>query len=243
MDSEIKMLIPKTLLANTIANSFLICKGVREETTIFFNYENTLLVTSKLKLTLCSSHLPCELRSFYFLVFKMLVKFLSWPRKTQAKNPNSPFSYISRFLNHSLSQDPYDPPFSFTPKPTKPKPKQAKQKPPEPNTKDPKLPLKSGLPFDFRYSYSESNPAVEPIGYREPKRFSPFGPGRLDRKWTGTAAPAPPPSQMDVDPERLKEERNRILGYPLTEEEVAELVERYRHSDCSRQINLGNFHF
>lgn len=40
--------------------------------------------------------------------------------------------------------------------------------------------------------------------------------------------------------EKLMEERNRVLGDPLTEEEVAELVERYRHSDCSRQINLGN---
>ncbi|KAJ6776491.1 CRS2-ASSOCIATED FACTOR 1 CHLOROPLASTIC [Salix koriyanagi] len=39
--------------------------------------------------------------------------------------------------------------------------------------------------------------------------------------------------------EKLMEERNRVLGDPLTEEEVAELVERYRHSDCSRQINLG----
>lgn len=39
--------------------------------------------------------------------------------------------------------------------------------------------------------------------------------------------------------DKLMEERNRVLGDPLTEEEVAELVERYRHSDCSRQINLG----
>lgn len=34
-------------------------------------------------------------------------------------------------------------------------------------------------------------------------------------------------------------EREDVLGEPLTEEEVEELVERYRHSDCSRQINLG----
>ncbi|CAL5390494.1 unnamed protein product [Camellia sinensis] len=27
--------------------------------------------------------------------------------------------------------------------------------------------LKSNLPFDFRYSYSETNPSIEPIGYRE----------------------------------------------------------------------------
>lgn len=30
-----------------------------------------------------------------------------------------------------------------------------------------------------------------------------------------------------------------MLGEALSEAEVSELVERYRHSDCSRQINLG----
>ncbi|KAJ6423219.1 hypothetical protein OIU84_024203 [Salix udensis] len=124
-------------------------------------------------------------------------------------------------------------PFSLAKKP-KPKNTTKPKETPGPNN-DPGLPVKSDLPFDFRYSYSESNPAIEPIGYREPKRFSPFGPGRLDRKWTGTAAP----TQLETDMERLMEERNRVLGDPLTEEEVAELVERYRHSDCSRQINLG----
>ncbi|KAH7544375.1 hypothetical protein JRO89_XS15G0156600 [Xanthoceras sorbifolium] len=53
-------------------------------------------------------------------------------------------------------------------------------------------------------------------------------------KWTGTAALGP----KEPDPNWV-EERNRILGDPLSEEEVAELVERYRHSDCARQINLG----
>jgi hypothetical protein len=33
--------------------------------------------------------------------------------------------------------------------------------------------------------------------------------------------------------------REEVLGEPLSEATVAELVERYRHSDCSRQINLG----
>ena len=97
------------------------------------------------------------------------------------------------------------------------------------------FPLKSDLPFDFKYSYSETNPSVEPIGFREPPRFSPFGPGRLDRKWTGTCALA----KGTVDSGKLDEERNAVLGEPLSEEEVALLVERYRHSDCSRQINLG----
>jgi RNA-binding protein YhbY len=35
------------------------------------------------------------------------------------------------------------------------------------------------------------------------------------------------------------EERARVLGETLTEDEVTELIERYRHSDCTRQINLG----
>ncbi|XP_057461094.1 CRS2-associated factor 2, mitochondrial-like [Actinidia eriantha] len=45
----------------------------------------------------------------------------------------------------------------------------------------------SDLPFDFKYSYSETNPSVEPIGFREPLRFSPFGPGRLDRNGSALA--------------------------------------------------------
>ncbi|KDP39108.1 hypothetical protein JCGZ_00865 [Jatropha curcas] len=164
----------------------------------------------------------------------MLVKVLSWPLKAPTKNPKySPFIYFFRFLSQTLSQDPYDPPFTLACKPKKTT-KEGPQTKENPN-KDPKLPQKSDLPFDFRYSYSESNPGVEPIGYREPKRFSPFGPGRLDRKWTGTAAPF----QAEVDMEKIMEERNRVLGDPLTEEEAEYLVERYRHSDCSRQINLG----
>ena len=34
---------------------------------------------------------------------------------------------------------------------------------------------------------SESNLALEPIWFLQPKQSSPFGPGRLDRNWTGTA--------------------------------------------------------
>lgn len=128
-----------------------------------------------------------------------------------------------------------DPPFS--PKRQKPQNPRTQQNPPVPSSNTNKLPLKSDLPFDFKYSYSENNPAVEPIGFREPKRFSPFGPGRLDRKWTGTTALAP----KEVDRVRFEEERNRVLGDPLAEEEIAQLVERYRHSDCARQINLGKW--
>lgn len=97
-------------------------------------------------------------------------------------------------------------------------------------------PFHSDLPFDFRFSYSETDPSVRPIAYREPPRFSPFGPGRLDRKWDGVSAPAvgefPPQAE-------LEDQRRSMLGEPLTEEEIEELVERYRHNDCSSQINLG----
>ncbi|CAL5392867.1 unnamed protein product [Camellia sinensis] len=151
---------------------------------------------------------------------------------------------ISRFLSQSKSQneDTYDPPFSFTSKTLKPnnENKEKKQgnsqnKASSKSEKDLDFPLKSNLPFDFRYSYSETNPSIEPIGYREPPRFSPFGPGRLDRKWTGTCAPA----KEAVDLLTSEEQRRQVLGEPLSKEEVAALVERFRHNDCSRQINLG----
>ncbi|KAI4320806.1 hypothetical protein MLD38_034251 [Melastoma candidum] len=147
------------------------------------------------------------------------------------KNPLKTLPSPSQFLRiivRSLSSDPHDPP--FTPL-RKPRPNQSLPPPPE-------LPASSYLPFDFRYSYSETDPNLHPIGFREPPRFSPFGPGRLDREWTGTSAPAREglgPAEQEV----LAEERRRICGDPLSEEEVAELVERYRHSDCNRQINLG----
>ncbi|KAJ0101762.1 hypothetical protein Patl1_04227 [Pistacia atlantica] len=166
-------------------------------------------------------------------IFQMLAKLEFYKTLTLIRDAKSQFFALSCHLIHSFSDDDYDPPFS--PKPQKPKTPKTQQKQPDPSLKQNKLPLKSELPFDFEYSYSETNPAVEPIGFREPKRFSPFGPGRLDRKWTGTAALA----QTEVDLSRFEEERNRVLGDPLTEEEVTELVERYRHSDCGRQINLG----
>ncbi|KAB1215213.1 CRS2-associated factor 2, mitochondrial [Morella rubra] len=173
----------------------------------------------------------------------MLIRLFSWrPSAHQSRtlnltmHPNALFLSLRRLLSQSVSEDPYDPPFSPTSKPPKPKKKQKKKPSPEkgPDGTGNRL-LRSDLPFDFTYSYSETNPSVEPIGFREPPRFSPFGPGRLDRTWTGTSALA----QLDVDQKSLVQERNRILGEPLTEEEVAELVERYRHSDCASQINLG----
>ncbi|KAA3452949.1 CRS2-associated factor 2, mitochondrial [Gossypium australe] len=150
-------------------------------------------------------------------------KLLSRP----LSNPKHSFSY---FFSHSVSKTTYDPPFSPISKPPKPKPK-----PPDPTPNRNPTPIKSSLPFDFRHSHSETDPTLEPIGFREPKRFSPFGPGRLDREWTGTSAPV----RDEVDSCLVEEERIRVLGDPLTAEEIEELVEKYRHSDCARQINLG----
>ncbi|CAH9120056.1 unnamed protein product [Cuscuta epithymum] len=160
--------------------------------------------------------------------------------------PSPFFEHLPRMLKHSLTggeQDDNvkDPPFSaVTPKaPThhkSEKKKIAKSSPTKNSKKSPDFPLISELPFDFRYSYSETNPAIEPIGFREPPKFSPFGPGRLDRKWTGTCAPAPSPADLD----KVAQARQAVLGEPLTEEEIAELIEKYRHnSNCSSQINLG----
>ncbi|CAL5392879.1 unnamed protein product [Camellia sinensis] len=177
----------------------------------------------------------------------MLVKIFPWRHsRHQTLTPHSIIPFhdvtqptllcISRFLSQSQSQneDTYDPPFSFTSKTLKPnnENKEKKQgnsqnKASLKSEKDLDFPLKSNLPFDFRYSYSETNPSIKPIGYHEPTRFSPFGPGRLDRKWTGPCALA----KEAVDLLKLEEQRREVLGEPLSKEEVAALVERFRHND------------
>lgn len=171
-----------------------------------------------------------------------MLKLFSWLRSPfgfQSRLIDIPSSlycyYCSQSLNHSISgEDDFDDP-PFSPVKTKNKEKKVeKEKGSSKNGGD--FPVNSDLPFDFRYSYSE-NPGIEPIGFRETPKFSPFGPGRLDRKWTGTCAPA----QESGGLEKVTEERKAVLGDQLTEEEIAELVEKYRHSNCSRQINLGSF--
>ncbi|KAF5191773.1 Crs2-associated factor 2 protein [Thalictrum thalictroides] len=145
---------------------------------------------------------------------------------------------LTRSLNQSSclrGDDINDPPFSpISKKSNKKTPKKATTTLVDHSSH---LPFRSELPFDFRYSYSESNPSVKPIGFREPPKFSPFGPGRLDRKWTGTSAPVE--DKECVNLEKYLEERKLVLGEPLTDEEVDQLVEKYRHNDCNRQINLG----
>nr|XP_043607350.1 CRS2-associated factor 2, mitochondrial isoform X2 [Erigeron canadensis] len=139
---------------------------------------------------------------------------------------------LFRQLTKSHFED--DPPFSPIKKPQTKLPQKTKTNKKQEKPKS-NFPIRSDLPFDFMYSYSEINPKVDPIGYRETPKFSPFGPGRLDRKWTGTVAPV----QKAVDIEKVEKNKNVVLGEPLLEDEVLELVERYRHSDCCRQINLG----
>ncbi|GLU00544.1 hypothetical protein SLE2022_404430 [Rubroshorea leprosula] len=83
----------------------------------------------------------------------------------------------------SLSPNPQRPnPYAKTPK--------KKQKPQcrSSSSLDKVKTVHSDLPFDFRFSYTESSLTVRPIGLRGPK-YSPFGPGRLDREWTGVCAP------------------------------------------------------
>ncbi|KAJ6400470.1 hypothetical protein OIU84_016007 [Salix udensis] len=111
-----------------------------------------------------------------------------------------------------------------------------------------KKPLRSDLPFDFRFSYTESSPDARPIGLREPK-YSPFGPGRLDRTWTGVCAPAVDLKVKSVDvgvgeegadlEEKRTAIREKIQGKPLTKAERRILAEKCQRNKTKRQINLG----
>ncbi|KAG6405135.1 hypothetical protein SASPL_132718 [Salvia splendens] len=174
-----------------------------------------------------------------------MLKLFSWRRAIHPSPSSSTrLPAIFRFLSHSppsaaaALEEIHDPPFSSETLHNRTKIKPAKKKDKQPNVNDNNsnsVEKPPELPFDFMYSYSEISPGVEPIGFREPPKFSPFGPGRLDRNWTGTTAPA----TVKPDLEKLAKERQKVLGDPISDEEVAELVEKYRHSNCSRQINLG----
>ncbi|KAL5792520.1 hypothetical protein ACOSP7_001114 [Xanthoceras sorbifolium] len=144
----------------------------------------------------------------------------------------------------------FKPPPSLSPTPQSPNPnpikKKSKPKYRPPSSLDAPKKIRSNLPFDFRYSYTESSPTVRPIGLREPK-FSPFGPGRLDREWTGVCAPAVDPKARSVDEgaedpkleEKRRLMRERIQGAPLTNAERKALVEKCHRSRNKRQVQLG----
>ncbi|XP_054798293.1 CRS2-associated factor 1, chloroplastic [Prosopis cineraria] len=118
-----------------------------------------------------------------------------------------------------------------------------------------------GAPFEFKYSYTET-PKMKPIKMREPP-FVPFGPTTMPRPWTGRAPlpPSkkklkefdsfvlPPPHKKGVKPvqkpgpflpgtgPRYVQSREEILGEPLTQEEIDDLIKGCRKT--SRQLNIG----
>ncbi|KAL2336201.1 hypothetical protein Fmac_010647 [Flemingia macrophylla] len=147
----------------------------------------------------------------------------------------------------------FKPPSSLTPEPqcpssppTKPNQKKPKYRPPSSLDRTGRKPVRSGdLPFDFRFSYTESSLKVRPIGLREPK-YSPFGPERLDRKWTGVCAPVVDPTVETLegaeDPkleEQRKKMRELIQGKPLTGDERKALVSQCERSKTNKHINIG----
>ncbi|XP_020227076.1 CRS2-associated factor 1, mitochondrial isoform X1 [Cajanus cajan] len=149
----------------------------------------------------------------------------------------------------------FKPPSSLTPEaqcpnspPTKPNQKKAKPKYRPPSSLDRsgrKTVRSDDLPFDFRFSYTESSPKVRPIGLREPK-YSPFGPDRLDRKWTGVCAPAVDPTVQTLegaeDPkleEQRKKKREMIQGKPLSSDERKALVSQCERSKTNKHVNIG----
>lgn len=166
-----------------------------------------------------------------------------------------------RHLSRLLDRYGFVPPDSLKPTPQeiphdaaakKRRPKKPPYRPPSSLDRGGRPAAHSDLPFDFRFSYTESSPDARPIGLREPK-YSPFGPGRLDRLWTGLCAPAIDTTLRDVDAEdpapaaerdleeARRRERERVLGEPLTPAERSFLVEKCQKNRTKRQINLGKF--
>ncbi|CAK7337460.1 unnamed protein product [Dovyalis caffra] len=118
-----------------------------------------------------------------------------------------------------------------------------------------------GAPFEFKYSYTET-PKVKPLKLREAP-YAPFGPTTMPRPWTGRAPlpPSkkklkdfdsfvlPPPDKKGVKPvqspgpflpgsgPRYAKSREEILGEPLTQEEIEELVDG--SLKAKRQLNMG----
>ncbi|KAK7294972.1 hypothetical protein RJT34_17873 [Clitoria ternatea] len=171
------------------------------------------------------------------------------------QNSSTPTLFTRHFSSSKLhDRYTFKPPSSLTPesqspnatpaKPNKKKPK-PKYRPPSSLDQAGRKPVHSDLPFDFRFSYTESSAKVRPIGLREPK-YSPFGPGRVDRKWTGVCSPAVDPKVESLeggeDPkleEQRKNKRAMIQGKPLTSAERKALVLQCERSKTKRQINIG----
>ncbi|KAG6435709.1 hypothetical protein SASPL_100584 [Salvia splendens] len=164
---------------------------------------------------------------------------------TNAASPSSKLHSVYNFISPP-SLHPHPPDNSSNSKPVPESRTRKRSKPPyrPPSSLDqPDRPIKSELPFDFQFSYTESNTNVRPIGLREPK-YSPFGPGRVDRVWTGVCAPAVDPKvgSAGVDgelEEKRREMREMVLGEPLTNAERKAIVERFQRPKAKMQINLG----
>ncbi|PIN16223.1 hypothetical protein CDL12_11100 [Handroanthus impetiginosus] len=163
--------------------------------------------------TATSSSSSSKLRSKYSFVA---------PPSLHPQAPNKNTIFQTENQTRKSSKPPYRPPSSL-------------------DRNDP--PVRSDLPFDFRFSYTESSAKVRPIGLRGPK-YSPFGPDRLDRAWTGVCAPAVDPKDGSAETDGDLEEkrrlmRDRVQGEPLTNAERKALVERCQRHKTKRQINLG----
>ncbi|XP_047976304.1 CRS2-associated factor 1, mitochondrial [Salvia hispanica] len=164
---------------------------------------------------------------------------------TNAASPSSKLHSVYNFIPPP-SLHPHPPDNSPNSKPVPESRTRKRSKPPHrpPSSLDqPDRPIKSELPFDFQFSYTESNTKVRPIGLREPK-YSPFGPGRVDRVWTGVCAPAVDPKvgSAGVDgelEEKRREMREMVQGDPLTNAERKAIVERFQRPKAKMQINLG----
>lgn len=177
------------------------------------------------------------------LCHALLTRLLSSSSTTTASSSSKLHEYYSFKPPPSLSPTPQNPsPGSGTNAKKKQKPQ---YRPPSSLDRAGLKPIRSDLPFDFRYSYTESSPSVRPIGLREPK-YSPFGPGRLNRDWTGVCAPAVDPKARSVegadDPkleERRKRMRHTVQGEPLTQAERKILADKCQRHKTKRQINLG----
>ncbi|OIT40294.1 PREDICTED: CRS2-associated factor 2, chloroplastic [Nicotiana attenuata] len=117
-----------------------------------------------------------------------------------------------------------------------------------------------GAPFDFQFSYSET-PKAKPVAIREPA-FLPFAPPTMPRPWTGKAPmkkskrniklfePLNPPVENNEGIKRYEmlrayqlmgkfegRPKEKVLGPPLTKEEIRELLKPCIASN--RQVNIG----
>jgi hypothetical protein len=114
-------------------------------------------------------------------------------------------------------------------------------------------PARSDLPFDFCFSYTKSSPGSKPIGLREP-RYSPFGPGRLDRPWTGLCAPATlrdvdtddplPDAEKGLEEARRRERESACLASrspPPSAPSGSRSARRTAPSDRSTLVGFGGF--